>query len=787
MKKVKSIRQIISVIACLGIVFSMLTMPPAVKAEENAAKTTLVNLFSDPGFDESGSKNLLTDYDGTLWRTTRSVVNIGDNNWAVADSLNAQYTANQRAGFGMKLNAPTISGHKYYFNCKAKLFDECTQNTLTMIVGVGGGIGYIDISKTEKTYSSNITASASIAANANNGARITTHSYKVNTKFAVDDLYIYDVTNAKKITAGSEITLSPECYANIDGNKMTNAGDIVDFSVNVPYGYTVKTVKVGEDIVQPVSDSNIYSFTMPENDVSISAEFEQKKMSNLVENGDMETADTRFFAPFASCNHTIEYETANGNAYLTFDASKTTDNTMSSIVAYPLSFLNGNKYYVELKGMASRETMDAISNTGISLWIDLVDGGGVSRWINGSFTKVCFSKEVALTDTQSSDYLRIAGQGNKTAKFSIDDVKVYNITGAAALSYDAEGGIIIPDEKDGIVIDEINRIVYAMPGDSITFSFIPFATDGKYIDTSCEKISGEKYSLNVTSDMTKIPVSCTDLISYSVQDDQIAVKSHEPGEKKLIIGLFESDALVNAEIHDITTEAADETKIVTDSLAASGDGYIKKYFFFNNFEQIRPLRKAGAAASDEITLFTIGDITAYKTSANADQKGWAGYINEFFRDNVTVTDKSAKMINIRDYLKATNYADVKAAWKPGDYALISFGLNEGAITVDEYTESLNTIINEAKNAGVNVIVVKEQKSADETTNSKALPYINAAEAAANAAGAECIDLWSRTDSYPSGCIYTDNIGLTGNGAKYIAGLLSEEISSSGSDLRYYIK
>lgn len=90
-------------------------------------------------------------------------------------------------------------------------------------------------------------------------------------RFYIDDIEVYDITDAYEINADSRVILDEGSYARINGKNMTNAGDKVSFTVKEREGYSIAGVYVNGD--EAVNENGRYIFTMPENDADITVKF----------------------------------------------------------------------------------------------------------------------------------------------------------------------------------------------------------------------------------------------------------------------------------------------------------------------------------------------------------------------------------------------------------------------------------------------------------------------------------------------------------------------------------
>ena len=127
----------------------------------------------------------------------------------------------------------------------------------------------------------------------------------------------------------------------------------------------------------------------------------------------------------------------------------------------------------------------------------------------------------------------------------------------------------------------------------------------------------------------------------------------------------------------------------------------------NNFV---PLCEYAVNSLKKITLYAVGDSTCAQYGENSfPQAGWGTYIGDYFKtDYVQVVNCGHGGATTGTFLDGSNgnwNDEVYSKLKPGDYVLISLGINDSSrITVNEYGQNLQKMIDMAHEKGAEVII-----------------------------------------------------------------------------------
>lgn len=259
--------------------------------------------------------------------------------------------------------------------------------------------------------------------------------------FFVDNLSIYDMTNAYEIEPTDGVTIDPLSYTVIGGKNMANAGDRVKLTVDIPMGYMVETITVN-GVAATAVDRKTFTFEMPAAVATI--EFTTAKRShvtslvNVVEGGDMENGipsaitfdswygrGTIIEDPFDSSNKVLYTRGANSKAAGTAVMFRNIETT-------------NKKWHIDAKVLNGVEEYTDIFFTDSFGWYDnhtLVSTGNyitVSNKVYASGTK-WNEYHVTLEDDGDESTGIWLWTKNGSKPFYADDIRVYDVTNAYAI------------------------------------------------------------------------------------------------------------------------------------------------------------------------------------------------------------------------------------------------------------------------------------------------------------------------------------------------------------------
>ena len=275
--------------------------------------------------------------------------------------------------------------------------------------------------------------------------------------FSMDNLSLFDLTNAYKITTDDEITIDKASYALVGKDKMTNAGDTVRFEVGKPAeGYVITGVSVeGADVTEETDGS--YTFTMPATDTKIVVTKEKlayvTSLENLISGGDMEGQNSSVYAGNSEYG---SYQTADGNTYYKVASTNASDPRAAVVLYRPDTAPTGRTF----RAVADVWTDDGATHSDFGLgyaWNTVK----AAATISGAKKTVDLSMTYEDT-TVKSICLLIKSAGKKG--FSMDNASIYDVTDAYKLIADEE--IIINSASYAL----IGKDKMANAGDTIKFT-----------------------------------------------------------------------------------------------------------------------------------------------------------------------------------------------------------------------------------------------------------------------------------------------------------------------------
>ena len=112
------------------------------------------------------------------------------------------------------------------------------------------------------------------------------------------------------------------------------------------------------------------------------------------------------------------------------------------------------------------------------------------------------------------------------------------------------------------------------------------------------------------------------------------------------------------------------------------------------------------------TIWICGDSTVcnYYNTADTSQHGWGQYLKDYVNTNVfEIRNQASSGQYAKGFYQGGQFTPIKTYGKPGDYYIISIGINDTNYSnADEYYNVVTNMVKEAKAKGMNVILVKQQ-------------------------------------------------------------------------------
>ncbi len=262
-------------------------------AENN--KTSLVNIIDGGDFESGIPSNVVYINKTNDWY---GKLEIAQDPFDASNSVLKVYDSSTTEGTGFLVDRISTSGKKWYIEADVLLVSDSKAN-----VNFSDDGGWYDYQKWQDTglfaavstkVSANNTQWKSLAATLEDDGDDNNKVWffaKGKIPFFVDNLTIYDMTNAYEIGVTEGVTIDADSYTVVGGKNMANAGDTVKFTIDAPMGYSVKTVTVN-GVVATAVDKNTFTFVMPSAGATIEYTTEKRShitsLVNVVEGGDME-------------------------------------------------------------------------------------------------------------------------------------------------------------------------------------------------------------------------------------------------------------------------------------------------------------------------------------------------------------------------------------------------------------------------------------------------------------------------------------------------------------------
>ncbi|MEC5387787.1 rhamnogalacturonan acetylesterase [Uliginosibacterium sp. H3] len=198
---------------------------------------------------------------------------------------------------------------------------------------------------------------------------------------------------------------------------------------------------------------------------------------------------------------------------------------------------------------------------------------------------------------------------------------------------------------------------------------------------------------------------------------------------------------------------------------------------------------SSSVSTAAIQVFIAGDSTASLYGSDRyPRMGWGQPFQQYFKSTATIVDDAKSGASTTSFLTTSNYADIKAKMKSGDYILIQFGHNDedGNPAATTFYNTLKTYVDYAKSVGAHPILITpvtrrtfatdgsgNMKNSHITT--KGGDYPQAVRNLGSATGTPVIDLTARSMTFFKG------VGDAGSKAYFLYVLASEGFPGYTSD------
>ena len=416
---------------------------------------------------------------------------------------------------------------------------------------------------------------------------------KVN--YEVDDVIIYDMTNAKTITL-------PEGANVTSGNVLTVNG--VNYAMaesKVSVTYAKDGCRLESSDAKITKNGDTYTFTVGDSNVSIK---EVTGFENFVTNGDMQTdTETMKKSWTFSTNYVTGVDLSivddiEGNKVLKFNGSQIAaieGKTANSTLQYTTEKLKKDtKYYYSYKiRLASDDENDT---TTTPLYACTSFNAGLNTTAKPELSKEWATREGFTTPIEDktvtfkvcNSYTSSIGTANVAkVNYEVDDVVIYDMTNAKTITL-PEGASV----TSGSVVT-VDGVSYAMPESEISVAYAD--DDYKLVAEGAELTqNGNAYTFTIgDSDVTinaiRIIKPLANLIPQGDMEDENAVFS-TVGEKSFITEQALTTKPDNKVLKiDGTTEPDAATKLTIKSLTqmTAGRTYYIDFDYKANYNHVR--------------------------------------------------------------------------------------------------------------------------------------------------------------------------------------------------------
>lgn len=607
----------------------------------------------------------------------------------------------------------------------------------------------------------------------------------VGAKIWIDDIKVYDLTNAHKIAADDFVKLTDASYAEAKGEKMTNTGDTVRFTVDDSDSiYTATKLYMNGTEITP-DENGIYSFVMPDGDANITADKTATKIKPVVIDP-IESAETlKLVNPFAERedvknNNILTVETKDGRTYADLDClgwldADANNQWTNSIMLANYPVIKDHKYFIK---MDAKMTVSEGVNGGslyLNVPMNIKENGEITgktiSYIQGGW----LSPHHAFTAVadQANWQMMMLGENKAysgaAAKYQIDNFAIYDITAAKTVNYSTLYCTVVPSADNDAIID--GDTIYAVPGTEITFTLNAVKTgDSVYMNLpqGVTDNGDGTYTYIVGDSDADLAFNIEENVSFDYGEDGLFAKFRNAGKRTVYAAGYEGNKLASLNI--TAADTAEAEKIVPINADSNS-----KIFVWNGMTPEADVYKN----VDGAKVFLAGDSTCCNYTEGSDVKhGWGEYFGNYLNGRAEVINCAIGGATVENFI-ANGYSDrIYENAKPGDFVIISLGINDaGRLNGDSetYKEQLKELCRAYADKGLTVLICKEQSTA----------FADAAEETANELGLTCIPLNSTV--IPEYAFTFDGLHINNYGANLLAQNCAYMIKNSDSALKYYIK
>ncbi len=187
---------------------------------------------------------------------------------------------------------------------------------------------------------------------------------------------------------------------------------------------------------------------------------------------------------------------------------------------------------------------------------------------------------------------------------------------------------------------------------------------------------------------------------------------NEPQQCKVILAMYEGSALKNVVSSDYVEFDNDSTfpmNVDAQMDVSLEDGQYLRAFLWNG--ALASLAEPIKYDPTEFTLHLVGDSIVTDYAENSERQGWGTYIGDLLSDKITVNNTAVSGYSTKSYMDTGLWERTVEDIRPGDYVMVSLGINDTASDdskrTDEaqYRANLQKFADDTKAAGATIIFI----------------------------------------------------------------------------------